>query len=974
MGQGFSVEEQETIHSNSTHLRSSQQQQEQERSLGGGLESLTPLQESEDRLILEALNNRAVDENSRVPRAPNIAVNGASQGRDPPPAAAQPTSTPVETVTQVGGPRLKHQTPVTQHQQQQPPYGGWQPQYPQYPYMNTEWYPHIQHPQLHQHPHQPFASALPPTQQPPTPANTRAPRTGPMPVLHPQASSPAVPHPGAPQINTNLPPSVPSTPVPAPVRPSLTTPLTAGAREFVPSNLGGSSPMIPSPGFPLPKKSNAIKISNPNTGEAVVLRPPDGGHSRTLSRDTTAVHESSPLRKAPIRMETREEKQARREKEEKEGLLKKADEFASLATEAEAAALSVVTPAPASPRLGSPSLSVKFSGSIGLGLSGFPGDKGSAPFVMGNFSSTPSRTTSGERFAASDRDKAFSGSGFIGGGGDPMGRSSSQDDVDGIGGPNAVPPGPRERKNRTDSQRENTENDSLKANAPQPSHQQQQQAALGGLEPVAPLQQSPPRWTPAAQSKLAFDENSPEYVERKVKALLNKLISENFDSISNQIVFWANKSQHDKNGATIILVIKLVFEKAVDEEVWSEMYARLCRKMMEQISQNVQDENIRNSAGELIVGGNLFRKHLLNRCQEDFERGWSQKESARAAAALEAAGVRAVEDASKANGENNEPILYSDEYYTLLKARRQGLGLVRFIGELFKLQMLTERIMHECVRKLVSKIENPEEEEIESLCKLLTTIGQALDTPKAKRHMDIYFGRMQMLADNLNVASRIRFMLLDVIELRQRNWRPRIATAGPSMISQVRERDAKEKAASAQQVLTIVPGTRGGWQRAGRGQLVQGSDGWNVAGPTPVRGPAKPGDLSNFGKFTASTGPLKTMGPSSPFKQRDRGRDTPLPGSSDSISRATLMYSLLGAGGADADTMPKRTSIGRGTTRKPNVDQAPQQAPDLPLGRKLNLLPRIVSSTNTTEDSAGDDDKPENDEEQAPKAWRHLEG
>ncbi|KIO22665.1 hypothetical protein M407DRAFT_27848, partial [Tulasnella calospora MUT 4182] len=167
------------------------------------------------------------------------------------------------------------------------------------------------------------------------------------------------------------------------------------------------------------------------------------------------------------------------------------------------------------------------------------------------------------------------------------------------------------------------------------------------------------------------------------------------------------------------------------------------------------------------------------------------------------------------------------EYYALLKAKRQGLGLVRFIGELFKLQMLTERIMHECIKKLLSKIDNPEEEEIESLCKLLTTVGQALDTPKAKGHMDIYFGRMQMLADNPHVASRIRYMLLDVIELRHRSWRPRNATAGPSTIAQVREQDAKEKAAAAQQASKVVPMSRGGSQRGNRGAPEQGPDGWN---------------------------------------------------------------------------------------------------------------------------------------------------
>ncbi|KAG8913258.1 hypothetical protein FRC01_004635 [Tulasnella sp. 417] len=462
-----------------------------------------------------------------------------------------------------------------------------------------------------------------------------------------------------------------------------------------------------------------------------------------------------------------------------------------------------------------------------------------------------------------------------------------------------------------------------------------------------------------------------EVAGRKVMALLNKLMLENFDSVSNQIIAWANKSEHEKNGATLILVIKLVFQNAINDVHWPEIYARLCKKMMDQLSPNVRDDNIRNNSGEPIVGGHLFRKYLLNRCQEDFERGWSQKESAQAAAALKAADDEAGEDASKANGEDGWPALYSDEYYALLKVKRQGLGLVRFIGELFKQKMLTERIMHECIKKLLSKIDNPEVEEIESLCEMLRTVGQVLDTPKARGHMDIYFGRMQMLVDNPNVPSRIRHMLLDVIELRQRSWRPRNATAGPSNIAQVRAQDAKKKAAAAQQASKMVLMARSGAYRGGRGAPEQGPDGWNVAGPTPVRAPAKTGDLSNFGKFTANSGPLKTMGPSSVFKKGDRGRDRPPPSNNAPISRASSganMFSLPGAGGADADVMPKRTPSGHETTRMWSVDRAPQRpqamnTPSIPRRRKLNLLPRTVSSTNTNEGSEGDENKPDRDEE-----------
>ncbi|OBZ78219.1 hypothetical protein A0H81_01906 [Grifola frondosa] len=109
---------------------------------------------------------------------------------------------------------------------------------------------------------------------------------------------------------------------------------------------------------------------------------------------------------------------------------------------------------------------------------------------------------------------------------------------------------------------------------------------------------------------------------------------ERFDSISDQIITWANRSEKEKDGQTLIQVIRLVFEKATDEATWSEMYARLCHKMMEQISANVQDDGIKNSEGKPIAGGQLFHKYLLNRCQEDFERGWVAKEATVVAAAL----------------------------------------------------------------------------------------------------------------------------------------------------------------------------------------------------------------------------------------------------------------------------------------------------------------------------------------------------
>ena len=94
---------------------------------------------------------------------------------------------------------------------------------------------------------------------------------------------------------------------------------------------------------------------------------------------------------------------------------------------------------------------------------------------------------------------------------------------------------------------------------------------------AGPLATTENAWTPG-QPKI-LDPNSPELVQRKVKALLNKLTMEKFDSISDQILEWANKSEQESDGRILRQVIALVFEKATDEAAWSSMYALLCRKV-----------------------------------------------------------------------------------------------------------------------------------------------------------------------------------------------------------------------------------------------------------------------------------------------------------------------------------------------------------------------------------------------------------
>jgi len=269
----------------------------------------------------------------------------------------------------------------------------------------------------------------------------------------------------------------------------------------------------------------------------------------------------------------------------------------------------------------------------------------------------------------------------------------------------------------------------------------------------------------AAHIQLRDDRRADAMAIVEVRFLLNILTVQDFDFITDLIIIWTNSSEGEESDAqTLHKITGLVFEKAINDAASSHICARLCRRMFERISPAVADNKIHNAVGHPVTGGYLFCTYLLNRVQEGIERGWTAHAS----------------DCTV----DNDKVFLSERSYDE-EAKRQGLGLVRFTGELFKLQMLTERIMHECVKRFLSNIESPGEEQIESLCLLLTSVGQNLDTTKARSLMDHYFRHIKDLSESNDISTRLKYMLLDVIELRSRYWVPRSTVAAPRMTTSI---------------------------------------------------------------------------------------------------------------------------------------------------------------------------------------------
>ncbi|CAO3650299.1 unnamed protein product [Mucor hiemalis] len=448
------------------------------------------------------------------------------------------------------------------------------------------------------------------------------------------------------------------------------------------------------------------------------------------------------------------------------------------------------------------------------------------------------------------------------------------------------------------------------------------------MDQVAPLEKSENRWVPATQAAnpiaapTAEDElMTQEFITRKVNALLNKLTVEKFDSISSQIFDYAKQSAKEVDGRSIRTVIKLTFEKACDEPAFASMWARLCRSMYDSMTDDIRDTSILNEAEQPSSGVLLYRKYLFNRCQVEFEKGWKVN----------------MPEVDEVDG------MMTEEYYIAAKAKRQGLGLIQFIGELFKLDMLSERIMYNCMIRLCNNAPTAGDEEAESLCKLLTTVGKNLDhKPKTSKWVDIIFRRMrEEMLHSPNLTSRLKFMIQDVVDLRKDKWVPRSggAQVGPTTIAKIHEQaeKAKEEKEAAMKRNNSSRGqyipnnnqynnnnnmARTGSYRGGRDQHHfqphnnnnnnggnnghHNGDGWSTVGSNPSPGGGvgnksrTHNDLTNFGKTDRSRSRTTLLGPgtgNSPFPSLSRGKsaiNTESKSSGDGRSSpATNMFSAL---------------------------------------------------------------------------------
>ena len=487
--------------------------------------------------------------------------------------------------------------------------------------------------------------------------------------------------------------------------------------------------------------------------------------------------------------------------------------------------------------------------------------------------------------------------------------------------------------------------------------------------PVAPLVKSQNGWRPKKNT-------SPGIIaEKKVKSILNKMTKEKFDRLATQMCE-IPVSSHE----ILTIMIHNVYEKAIDEPAFGDMYGDLCAKLSQHVQSNSfvkiieSDEepptedgttggggagapsanatfrwsNDVNTSDSELVGPfasveecldtamseseqspvdrgemelelvklqikngmfikimkkqsadegedavfytvffpvseaaecgqqlskiflsepecvsdatkqNSFKRSLLNKCEDEFNKqdiyvDWKKEK-------------QAYDETKSTLTEREQKEKEEDMDFRRMKIKKQMLGNIKFIGQLYKKNLLKEKIMRFCIASLLKLESNDgkkffdsgdtemDEEDHEAICNMFTTIGLTIDRSPAADFMKVCFTKIKKLSTDNQWPARSRFMYKDLIELRANKWVPRRKVEKAKTLDEIRKDVEREERLQAQQSQqNYRGGGRNDYRRDNRGGGGYGGDRSNQGGGNRQR-QSKPAAQIDDDGFTTIIG------------------------------------------------------------------------------------------------------------------------
>ena len=225
-----------------------------------------------------------------------------------------------------------------------------------------------------------------------------------------------------------------------------------------------------------------------------------------------------------------------------------------------------------------------------------------------------------------------------------------------------------------------------------------------------------------------------EKAKRTMKGVLNKMTAETADKLTEQLL---SECRLDSDASAAKTLVSMILDKCAFDGNNVGVYADVCARLATSLPAYADREG---------APARSFKKLLLAACQDDFESLDSQRE-----------GLSAYADRSDREAQGK-------------RIKLRTVGTVRLIGELVARGVVGAAVAHAVADELLGEARSvPGEDYVEALCALLTACGKELEAG-AKKVMNAYIARVNVLAESEQLEARSRFMCRDVIDLAASGW------------------------------------------------------------------------------------------------------------------------------------------------------------------------------------------------------------
>ena len=208
--------------------------------------------------------------------------------------------------------------------------------------------------------------------------------------------------------------------------------------------------------------------------------------------------------------------------------------------------------------------------------------------------------------------------------------------------------------------------------------------------------------------------------------------------------------------------LDVLFNKSVNEKAYVKLYAKLCKEFDKKLPQKAPPKEVKKDKnGKIKKPTSMMRVNLLEKCRQIFK----------------------IEN----NQKFDEYIKVQDPIEREIKLKKFVLGNVNFIGELINIQILSKKIVKQCLHNLLTRYNDDKADQslkmvnLEAIVLLLDNFGTLLKAKEGKMKeeekkdfndlVNDYLSKLnEIIEKDKSIVQYVKYKIINLIERSKNNW------------------------------------------------------------------------------------------------------------------------------------------------------------------------------------------------------------